>query len=249
MQSVSICTWNLWFDRLMQPERITVAMSELAATNADVICLQEVTESILAVIKSCPIISTYMILADEHSTKPYGQIFLLHRRFESHTVCFKSIPFPHTKMHRRIYELTLDKRYTVLNVHLESVFDNTGLSFPPIKKSQLDFLFAYAKQLGGYVIIAGDCNIGSSEETEFYRIISQNGFHDLNCGIQTYDSKTNSNIMDSFVCRLDRILCGNYVSVTHFEPLGTRPILMEKNYGLRKFFPSDHYGLHMKIHL
>jgi exonuclease III len=250
METLTICTWNIWFDYFMKPERIPAAMREIQETNVDVICLQEVTPSILEIINSCPIVNSYFILKDNSiNTSTYENIFLLHKRFEKEGIIFKCIPFPQSKMNRKIYQLTIHKRMTILNVHLESEFSNSGsYKFPPIKYSQLLYLFDYAKQIGGHVVIAGDCNIGIADEPIFDELVSKNNFTDLHMGVMTYDSKTNDNIKDNYVCRLDRVLCNNFSKCEHYKCLGTTPMPIKNIYGSHmKVFPSDHYGLCMKI--
>lgn len=240
---ISICTWNLWFEPIMQKERITAAMNELLKTNTVVICLQEITPQMLKIIMHHTIIQSYRIYHTDDATKRYGQIFLVNRRLDSHTVLFEYINFPKTDMDRKICRLTINKNLHILNVHLESEFTKPG-HVPVTKITQIKYLQEYAATLRGHVIIAGDCNISTEEDQMFTDMMSSAAFIDLNNGMLTFDSNSNTNVDGDYQSRLDRILCNFSVTCHINKPLGLTPFITAAR---ELYFPSDHFGLHINI--
>ena len=227
----------------MREERITAAMNELLKTNTDVICLQEITPEMLKIIMHHPIVQSYRIYYTNDAIKRYGQIFLVNRRLDSHTVLFEYINFPKTNMDRKICRLTIDKNLHVLNVHLESEFTKPE-HVPVTKIAQIKYLQEYAKTLRGFVIIAGDCNISTEEDQMFTDIMSSAAFIDLNNGMLTFDSSSNTNVDGDYRSRLDRILCNFSVTCQINKPLGLTPFITITR---ELCFPSDHFGLHVNI--
>lgn len=218
-------------------------MNELLKTNVDVICLQEMMLGMLEIIRHHPITQSYRIYHTDNGVGHYGQIFLVHRRLDRRTILFEYIKFPKTNMGRKICRLTIDKHIHILNVHLESEFTKPGY-VPATKIAQIKYLQEYAKTLNGYVIIAGDCNISAEEDTMLADMIMGAQFIDLNDGTLTFDSSSNTNVDGDYRSRLDRILCNFDVNCQIKKPLGLTPFITSTH---ELCFPSDHFGLHMKI--
>src|ERR1700722_16009668 len=109
-------------------------MRELLFQYPDVICLQEVTPSMINIIKKCQILTTHKLVYD--SIISYGQIFLVKNDLCPHITTVKSIIFPQSKMSRKICQLSLDNGVNILNVHLESEFKSQP-SLSDIKFRQL----------------------------------------------------------------------------------------------------------------
>lgn len=242
---IKICTWNLWFSTFVQKNRIETAMSELQSQDHDIICLQEITNSIINTINQCPIINTHQLIYDAKNIISYGQVFLVKNSLCPHITIFQSISFPKSKMSRKICQLSLDTGITILNVHLESEFVDHPLE-SDTKFHQLKFLLQYAQNFDK-VIICGDCNIGIPDELLFTSIINKNRFCEIGPKQNTYDYKRNSNIKDHFQSRLDRIFCNFPCQYQNNPLLGLTPLFVRLSNQVLKCYPSDHFGLNMVI--
>lgn len=235
---MKICSWNLWFDYLHQEKRIRGAMDELLKTNCDVVCCQEVTESILKIINNHPIVNTYTIFADKFSTQTYGEIFIVKKTF--YVQNFYSVPFPRSRMGRRIYVLE-SPNAVIVNIHLESEFSGkiTGE-----KATQLITLFKFINLTypKNDIIIVGDTNLTSIDDTWSSRINTVNGFIDYYGSRDkqnTYDYVLNTNVLNCYRSRLDRcyIRSNSSCHPIGFELLGLNPIQSIN------IHPSDHFGI------
>ena len=264
----SVITWNVWFDLHHVVERINSQIEEVLKLNPHVICFQEITDTILEIIKNHKgLCDNYVIVSDEYSTRPYGEIMLLNRALESNYKYY-SMPFPETKMSRRISVLYLEKYdICVLNTHLESEF-NRGKSDEQkrnlIKEKQAAYLFKYAKyillnEMAKYIIIVGDMNISNEDNNWMMKLISQYGIRDSYTlassqispnDINTYDYSKNTNVLGKYKARLDRVLLfdkDSQMVPIYYKLIGTKPFNINgKN---EQCFPSDHFGVFVTLSL
>lgn len=236
--SIKLCTWNIWFSPKYQKKRIIHAMTEIQNINADIICLQEVTKSIIDTILQCSIVNTYQIFYDTYCLSTYAQIFLVNKKMTKYVVSFDSISFPETKMARRFYQLTLANGLIIINVHLESSFTGKDAI---IKFLQLKYLFN--KYFDKKTIICGDFNMSSTDDYNITSLINTSGFFDIGAQIFTYDCLKNTNINDNFRSRLDRIICNFPCHYENGVPLGQTTFYADQ----KQIFPSDHFGLVIQI--
>lgn len=252
--SFSIITWNVWFDLHHVIERINSQINEILLYKPSVVCLQEITDTILSIIKNHKELNNnYVVVSDEHSTKPYGEIMLLNRNLES-KYKYYSIPFPNTKMSRRISVLHLNRyNICVINTHLESEFNRVNKGDNKIRQEQAKYLFKYAKYILSkdnteYVILAGDMNVTVDDEGWMNNLMQQYNVKDtLNRkDVYTYDYTKNSNIVGKFRSRLDRILTlsNNNIKPTFCTLLGTKPFKVNNS---EECFPSDHFGIFLNL--
>src|SRR5579859_2086862 len=86
--SITLLTWNIWFDALFQNPRFTTILHTITTyPNLDIVALQEVTPPFIRLAKSHPEIQRNWIITDytdsEHGTEIqrtwYGNIFLVRR--------------------------------------------------------------------------------------------------------------------------------------------------------------------------
>lgn len=270
----SLITWNVWFDLHYVVNRINAQISEILFYKPMVVCLQEMTDIILDILKNNKeLCKNYVIASDQFSTKPYGEIMLINKNLQTNYKYY-SIPFPKTKMSRRISVLYLERyNLCIMNTHLESEFNK-----PDIKQQQAIYLFKYAqyilsKGFAEYVILAGDMNISNNDEkwidglTEQYGIIDsflylstlhnptifqdagEGGIISPNTNTYTYDYAINTNIQGKHRSRLDRVLIlGNKPFVpTRYNLIGTNAfdVHTDANTKIKKCFPSDHFGIYV----
>lgn len=242
-----LCTWNVWFDSLLQGARINAIVQELLSIAPDIICLQEVTEPILALIRQLIVGSPYVVFSDEESTRQYGQIALVNsQRINVALILYGSVPFPDSRMGRRICCLTCTigaKRFTILNVHLESEFSANPNG---TKANQLRYLLNFARSNAinfGTVIVCGDCNWSPQDDGWAKRTLGEFAFRDVGLPTLSYDYMANSNIRGNFRSRLDRVLLPTEASLNskQIQQIGTKPIRS------LNIFPSDHFGIAMKF--
>jgi len=223
-----VCTWNLWFDEQDQARRISLAMAEIMNTQADIVCLQEVTHTMLGYIQQSSITKNYIPIQDTQAGS-YGCMFLLHKKHEMERIRFHSKPFPQTNMNRRMCILEI-KGVTYITSHLESEFARNSRK-PIIKYGQYEYLLRYAKTTGDCVV-CGDFNVSKEDESVFLDILKRHGFGDASKETITYNAGVNTNIKDNYIAALDRILINFECKISH-------PKLIGKNAP----FPSDHFGL------
>ncbi len=245
INSMKICTWNLWFSQFMQKKRIEMAMLELQSQNFDIICLQEVNQLMIDEIKKCPIFNAYLIIYNIQCITPYVQIFLVKNDLSHKIVNFELIYFPQSNMSRKISHLSLNNGINILNIHLESQFEKNP-SKSDIKFLQLDYLLNYAQKLPK-VIICGDFNVNNTDEILFTTIINKHKFYDIGLKINTYDYKQNNNIQDHFQSGLDRILCNFNCSYLNSGLIGLKPFLVKSKNNSFECYSSDHFGLNINI--
>lgn len=242
-QELKIITWNVWFDPKFQAERIQGIIAEIQSYQPDVACLQEITTPILQFILASVDVHRYAVWYDEFSTKPYGQIFIIKKN--ANVTAFGSSPFPDTKMHRRIFYITLKGQTTILNVHLESEFSGHPNS---AKARQLAYLLEFARVNFSRhrTIIAGDFNLTPQDENWSQKIIQASIFTDISPLNHhfTYDYLFNTNIIREYRSHLDRVLC-NVPVQRQFRLLGQKPIELAQSPG--RIYPSDHFGILMHL--
>lgn len=250
---MKICTWNLWFSSKCQDGRMKECARVLLEYNPDVVCLQEVKQSIKNSLMTEDLSAKYDVFADEHSTEPYGNMFLVKKERRFGVNFFFSMEFPYgigSKMHRRIYFLVLSNGITLLNVHLESVFNGPK----GLKAHQLEYLLGYARVMSKSstrkIFIIGDTNLSEEDNKVWAKnMIEKNGFRDIYDFADefTYDYLENTNITGEFRSRLDRFLCSDpTVNVSSYKLLGTVANVLNDG---EMIHPSDHFGVQIELTL
>ena len=265
----SIITWNVWFDLHHVMERINCQIDEILKHNPHVVCFQEITDTILDIIKKRKDLNTrYVVVSDEHSTKPYGEIMLLNRSLESNYKYF-SMPFPETNMSRRVSVLFIEKHdICIMNTHLESEFNRGKIKEEDrniTKQKQASYMFKYAqyvlsKKLAKYVIMVGDMNISNEDNNWMNKLIAQYNIRDsfiLSSSseispndVNTYDCEKNTNVLGKYKARLDRILLLDYdsqMNPIYYKLIGTKPFNVNNHGKAELCFPSDHFGVFVTL--
>jgi endonuclease/exonuclease/phosphatase family metal-dependent hydrolase len=256
----SLITWNVWFDLHFVKERITAQIIEILRYKPLVVCLQEMTDVILDIIKNHEELNNnYRIVSDEYSTKPYGEIMLLNKIMQT-KYKYYSIPYVHTKMSRRINVLYLERfDLCVMNTHLESEFNSENTT----KREQAKYLFKYAKYIlcqgfAKYVLMVGDMNISKEDEQWMTELMYQYGIRDSFLYLlndialipNTYDYTKNTNVKGKFKSRLDRVLFyGTACIPTNYKLIGTTAFDVNNHNTIEKCFPSDHFGIYVTFQM
>lgn len=142
-----IITWNVWFGDHRFKERRAALLATLAQRRADVIALQEVTESLLAAIFDEPWVrAAYQV--SELDVLGYDVVVLSRVPI----VRMTSLPLP-TEMGRRLLVARLACGLDVATVHLESIAVSA-----PARAEQLRIIQPFLAGESEDVVLLGDMN-------------------------------------------------------------------------------------------
>ena len=244
----SVLTYNIWLEEKYSKERTLKIVNTIKRHMPDIVCLQEVTEYTLDIIKKKlePYYQNFHSFVEER--KSYGMCFLCKRD----TVKVLDRPYYYeydgiTSMSRDIIGcevefLKLPKMpFHVMTTHLESLPDNDHL-----RSEQFDVISEVIKPLKNLVLL-GDFNIYSLQE-DIERKISNSKLKDswveVGCPNRikhTINYRKNSNVRGKVLSRSDRIYYSTnnpQFSVNKMSLLG----LEQTSYNV-SIPPSYHYGL------
>ena len=97
-RGLRLVTYNVWFDPLKFGARCSAIFAILRASDADVICLQEVLPNFIHLLRAQPWLALYELSGDEESVEPYG-VLMLCKRSLAPLFCFHELP---TRMARKL---------------------------------------------------------------------------------------------------------------------------------------------------
>lgn len=233
---LTIATYNVWFDTRTINDRIKKIYDLLVSESPTVMCLQEVTAFIYAVLvpklEKQGYVSCYTSV--DHFKKVtekvgYGVLIMSKIPFASVNI----VPFMKTSMGRYYVIAKLASLY-IVNTHLESLGNNKET-----RKSQLNQILEFMKMVPNTVLCM-DSNLTDTGDDKFPDTDKLNiaDAFIVDGSIEekryTYDCNNNENIIYKFRSRLDRIYHRGVTQLS-FSMFGmTDP-------------PSDHYGLKMGI--
>jgi endonuclease/exonuclease/phosphatase family metal-dependent hydrolase len=225
-----ILSWNIYFDDESGKERYPLILDELLKLNSDIICLQEVTNDFLKVLKTGESLNHYTIFYDESCTS-YQNIILYRVGIVSSGRLKLS-----SRMNRHAPYIRFkggEHEFTLVNVHLESMFEDTQIRLDQLR--EIEDHFREVENL----IICGDMNFGDKdqENTEVlkrYKLVAKDDTR------ATYDIEKNT-----------------LASITRFAEEGSRRLdkfvfrgeFNLKNYELYELSSSDHFPISVEISL
>ncbi len=254
--SITVATFNIWFDKYYIFERTNKIILEILQTKPriSVIALQEVTPAIFNFIKAS-LISEYYNFSTNEIIQPYDTVILVDKNFKIN----KHIKnrFAHTLMARNlefvsITNLKTKDNFLVGTSHLESEFNKikdqpNRYKLDQFKESftTLDNFTKESNMNYNMIIFMGDTNI-SNEENKIFEEKIPHGWNDffIEFGSPkhlefTYDHTKNNNTYFKSRSRLDRIYYKNLKNTMQpytFSFLGQEPA---NGY----LFLSDHFGV------
>lgn len=268
MSTLTVLTWNVWFDKFRQVERNSAIFSHCLSLQPDVICFQEVTPSFVELMQSSGLLDLYdcSINGHERSVIPYGVMSLAKK---SMSASFSFHKFE-SKMYRQLLVTSFcagGQSFAVGNVHLES------LNSRPRRTAQLHVSGEVLRQYDNY-LLCGDFNFcsyqnygGSTEDLEndtLRQILPDMGdlwevIHGQDNAFYTFNGQENRLVADrDELMRYDRICFhfkDNGVSgptmlpssvVNMNQPIVDKdgsPVKVEAIGGSYNLYPSDHYGI------
>lgn len=255
LSKLSILTYNVWFDNYNWDNRLKGILSILESKNADVVCLQEVTDRFFRFITDQEFIKKTYKITIIPSQMLCGYDVLILSKFECNAYVS---PF-YSKMGRKLLYITIINNSNDLikigTVHLESLNNSNirenqlKLSYDLLKSTELenkDFNCTHA-------FLLGDFNFTEKET----HLINNNGFVDFG-----YEVVIKDNFNFSKWCtmkemngyphwRPDRVTylsSSKSFTVTHFEIVGKNKIeILDKSNPVDT--PSDHFGIYFECSL
>jgi endonuclease/exonuclease/phosphatase family metal-dependent hydrolase len=159
--SLTVVSWNIWFDEHRRDERTTMLCEVLHRANGDVVCLQEVTEAVMPALRSCDALRGFYLSEPDLATREgYGT--LIASRIAPNEVLRTELP---SSMRRDLHAVVLawgGERLAVGTVHLESRRWNGD-----VRSEQLDVALAQLRALAPATLLCGDFNFddGWDEDT------------------------------------------------------------------------------------
>lgn len=240
---LKIVTLNVLATPWKAEQRMPALFAELAASDADIIALQEVAPWIATKLQEEPWINRY------HYPKSKSGDMLIAHEFVTLTkeepTALQTLQLPSSQ--NRIAFLTTiplgDSQLTIASIHLDSFLEDG-----PIRAQQLSTLFKNLDPTSN-VVLLGDFNFGHGEQPDTAALSPD--YADLWLELEsdspgyTWDRKRNKRAqIDSFEGelsrRLDRILIkGKWYEAKSIELFADTPISHKKD----RLYPSDHFGL------
>jgi exonuclease III len=253
--SITIATFNIWFDEYYLEERVFRIISEIIESRPkiSVIALQEVTPASYKFFKQT--LSRYYLFTDIKTNQTYDTIILVNRDYKINKII--SQRFSQSKMQRNftlvcITHLETKKNYLISSAHLESEFNKSCDQLNHYKISQFiesfNILEEYLRNSNleyEMAIFMGDTNICNEEDEIFSKKIPDNWvdfFIEFGSPKHlefTYDYSKNNNTFYRAKSRLDRIYYKKLNSTMEpytFSFLGQEPYR-------RRLYSSDHFGV------
>jgi endonuclease/exonuclease/phosphatase family metal-dependent hydrolase len=267
-KTVSVLTWNVWFDLYKQSERYNDILRVCDHYKPDVICFQEVTQNFMKFLLQHNIMKDYDC-SDNGSCSTIGRYGVLSLAKKSLSPSFEFSSFP-THMGRKLLVTKFsvqNEMFAVGNVHLES------LNSQELREQQLGIAAQVLRHYPHYML-CGDFNFCSYRNYDLEKPILENlslktiipEFEDVweklqgNEPVYTFNGKKNRLVSDSSECmRYDRIC--SYFSNPNYRPVSIEmldqpvmvpapsssdqliPLVASSITGEYFVYPSDHFGL------
>jgi len=241
-QTLSVISWNVWFDDVSGKVRYPLILDELESEQADIVLLQEVTSTFLKALKQHPISKSYFLI-ESSERKSYQNIVLTRQKPQSSSVLALTSNMQRSAQLVELQLPILDDMLTVVNVHLES-----PLSDHSVRKEQLVQVLASAREAKN-LLLGGDFNFGNGSEEEAFisGVLEDSAKGSGFTSTPTYDVDSNpwaeetkywfepSRRLDRIYQRFERGVYFNY------KLIGQRPIPATERH------LSDHFGVRVDI--
>jgi len=225
---LSVMSWNVYFDDISGQTRYPKIINAIDKHQADIICLQEVTDSFIKNIQISSLNTQYKLIMTSEK-KNYRNIILTKLK----SINSGSIQIP-TNMNRSVPYITFSKNNTLIklaNVHLDSMLNDTELRINQINK-----ILSHINS-DESLILCGDVNYGDDNKEN---ILTEKHFKDSagNDKRASYNTIKNklagkTKFISENSRRLDRILITGELSST--------------DYKLYEYPFSDHYPISSTI--
>lgn len=270
---LTLLTWNIWKDRFQLEKRLQAICEIIKSKNPDIICLQEVTSSVLYKLLRMEWVKYYFCNIKSLPKSTCGELILSKFPFK------KTERFP-------LHYTSSDKHISIADVNLPinkiEIFegdDNQQLCGHNlvIVNTQLEPLdmFSDSRKQQFYelvnlmmndenVFILMDTNLTDAEgdsiditdpwKDAYYEALNYLNYRNDVPSALTVDSDNNTLISGYAKFRYDRILFKSpYWEVSHFERIGDQPLIEDTSASnfyssqSKPIFPSTHYGIYCEF--
>lgn len=249
-RSLRLVTYNVWFSTLQMEHRFRCILDILKSLDADIICLQEVLPSFIALTIAQPWVQKDYFVSDVSGQTLDGYGVIILSRIPIYNLSMWTLP---TRMGRALlvaeYNLNGEK-VSIGTVHLES------LDSADLRRRQLELISPILGKVP-HAALTGDFNFDSDRNFREDGLPLENRslkdffeeYSDVwptlrpNEKGYTYDSKANAVIKKYEQMRYDRILWKSENSKwvpTEIKLFGTEPL---SSLTTQDLYPSDHFGL------
>ncbi|KRX06348.1 Endonuclease/exonuclease/phosphatase [Pseudocohnilembus persalinus] len=245
IKKIKCITYNVWFEPHKFEERNKELCNIFLKYSPDFICLQEVTNQFMALLRQNEKIMNKYYITDNQIGN-YGVLIL-----SKYPAQVFEVKFTNSYMGRSLLylKLNIDKKDIIISTsHLESLGPNAKK-----RKEQIQSVYQHFNDMKD-VLFMGDFNFDSPQENNN---VDRQNYDDLweilkDKNEESYTMKGNSYFPP---WRPDRILCkknGNLDPV-HIERIGTEPIpYYQQNKAQHSdviVTPSDHFGLYAEFEM
>lgn len=233
-ETVSLTTWNVWFDKWEREVRNRALLEELGRLRPDICCFQEVTPPFVRALQACPWMKDEYWISGIHHQE-IGVVLVSRLGVKGLQFCSLS-----SQMGRRLLVADFGSM-TVGCAHFESNF-RAG----DTRRKQFSESLEYLEAARAAVLV-GDFNCApDSHESEALKGVvdcwealrpGEDGF--------TYDSELNfcaqkQNRSQPHRLRMDRILTTGRLKAAQIELIGLEPVG-------EALHCSDHFGLYSEL--
>lgn len=169
-KSLSVMTWNVWFDRSTGSERYPSILADNDLNSSDVVFLQEVTPQFITIAHKSLKASELYFRPSSDARRSYGQAFLTNKPLLMTEEYSLDSQYGRDALFGA-YHINHEHALILINVHLESGLFESNMrehqveqitkDFEPKFRERLETLHPEIKQIS--VIWAGDFNMGYKE--------------------------------------------------------------------------------------
>ncbi|MEO1272804.1 MAG: endonuclease/exonuclease/phosphatase family protein [Myxococcota bacterium] len=243
MDTLTLITFNAWFEQHHNPRRYRALVTLLEQNDADIIALQEATPALWMLLAQTSWAQGYTVLDDDIQDR-VGGVMLLSRIPVHHSALYE-LP---SDFGRNLLVAELENGFTVATVHLESRRASTQ-----VRHAQMEAIFARLERHREAALV-GDFNFGAASAENIHldpRYVDV--WPLLHPSAPGYTCDTLHNRMRLQVhrkakqARYDRVLLrssGRRWRPSTITLLGTEPIDDGQQ---PELFPSDHFGLKAQL--
>jgi tyrosyl-DNA phosphodiesterase 2 len=239
MNSLSVITYNIWFDETHRETRLKTLIETIKENKPDIICYQEVSAIIYDKLRLLH--DEYKYVYPKEMKHTYGCMII--SKYEIKDII--NIEYNKTNMFRNLIgiKIVLDNNNIIIATsHFESVFNKNTIKIKQYEQAKYILDELYKK--GNHIIFCADTNIMQNEEYYYFNdnqwLETFNGNNNDN---YTYDADFNIHLQKknkAYKSRLDRIIYkSNSLIASEYKLLN--------KYDTDRMQPSDHFGIYVNF--
>lgn len=257
--TLRMLSYNIWFDFFQESARMQAIAAILLAEDADVVCLNEVTDQNWDMLMTYPWFERYRDQCSREGGGGYYTMLCVHRRRSLAGKIvrkrFKGSKQGRDNLYARvIYNENSERKVAVFaTTHFESLEQNSRERISQVKQSMQDLtaVAAEARQATGQpfvsIFIMGDTNLRTTENKELQ--LAERGFVDAWLTFPQNSEENGSTRPEHKDKRYDRV----FARVQHpSQSLTQMRIIGREKFALpdsptTQILPSDHYAVVLDV--